>query len=768
MTRRPLCTLALLIVAGLLSFPELVHAQRTATLRGFVVGADDGQALQGVNIAVRDMAGELVSGTATDLDGLYIILNLPAGRYAVVSSYIGYATQTDTLDLAEGEIRTHNIDLTPDTEALDEVLVESERLAGAARVTAGQQAVRPADIELVPSPDVSGDLINYLTTLPGIVSTGDRGGQLFIRGGEPSQNLVLLDGMILYQPFHILGFYSAFPSDVLNQADVYAGGFGSRFWGRLASVIDVQTRNGNKNRFSGVFTAAPFVSSAMVEGPVVPGKLSALVSARQSVIDIVGIDRMLGEDLPYEFGDIFAKVHGVINENNQFSVSGIWTHDRGRLGLPRDGVPPDEIRWSNQGISGRYLVLPRTFPVRAEALFAVSRLTTELGPADAPTRSSTIEGFKASVDISYFGKRLDVNAGLHAQTPLPESQLGGLFQNVRSSRDVVGQVAFYLEPEFTIFNSLRIRPGLLVQHYRSHPFPFYEPRLRMVYTAGKHEISGAAGVYHQEIIGLNDRRDATSIFTVWTAIPSPRDDSRGVDVREGRIPQAIHGILGYRVNPSPQVEFSIEGYYKQLDNLFVSEWTAFPRFTTRLQPAEGTSYGADARLELRLGSFYGYVNYGLSSTRYQAKQASLELWYGTEVLDFRPPHDRRHQINALASYTLGRTELSARWQFGSGLPYSRVLGFDGFILMDGMVDVFETEGNSRVIYEGPYRGILPTYHRLDLSAERKFFVSGAEITIVASVINAYDRSNLFYLDLFTSERVDQLPLVPTVGVKVAV
>ena len=768
MSRRKLVLLPLLLALLGLVLPDVSFGQRSASLRGFVVGADDGQALQGVNVAVRDMDGALVSGTATDLDGLYVITDLPAGRYAVRATYIGYRAAGDTLDLADGEIRTFNIELEVDTEDLDEVLVESERMAGAARVTAGQQAVRPADIEMVPAPDVSGDLINYLTTLPGIVSTGDRGGQLFIRGGEPTQNLVLLDGMILYQPFHILGFYSAFPSDVLNQADIYAGGFGSRFWGRLSSVIDVQTRNGNKNGYSGVFTVAPFVSSAMVEGPILPGKISALVSARQSVIDIVGTDKFLGEDLPYNFGDVFAKVHGVINENNQFSLSGIWTHDRGRLGLPRNGVEPDEIRWSNQGIAGRYLVLPRTFPVRAEALFSLSRLDTEVGPADEPTRRSTIEGFKASVDVSYFGNRFDVNAGLHAQTPLPESELGGLFQNIRASRDVVGEVAFYVEPEFTLFGRLRVRPGLLVQHYRSHPFPFYEPRLRMVYSAGIHEISAATGVYHQEIIGLNDRRDATSVFTVWSAIPSPRDDSRGVDVRQGRIPQAIHGILGYRITPSPKVELAVEGYFKELDNLFVAEWTAYPRFTTRLQPAEGRSYGADARLELRLGAFYGYLNYGLSSTRYQGKQESLELWYGSEELDFRPPHDRRHQVNALISYTLGRTELSARWQFGSGLPYSRVLGFDGFIMMDGMVDFFEVEGNQRVIYEGPYLGVLPTYHRLDLSAERRFYVGRAEITVVGSVINAYDRRNLFYLDLFTGQRADQLPLIPTLGIKVAV
>lgn len=748
--------------------PGDAAAQRNAMFRGFVLDSDDRQPLQNVNIVLRDASGDFAGGAATDPEGLFVITGLAPGRYSLAATYVGYVAVADTLELGAGEIRTYNIALQPDMEALQEVLVESERLAGAARVTAGQQSVRPRDIEMVPAPDVSGDLVAYLTTLPGVVTTGDRGGQLFIRGGEPTQNLVLLDGIVLYQPFHILGFYSAFPSEVLSQADVYAGGFGTRFWGRLSSVIDVQTRQGNKNRFNGVFTAAPFVSSAMVEGPIVSGSVSALVSVRQSVIDVIGTEALLGEDLPYKFGDVFAKVHGVINENNQFSLSGIWTHDSGRLGLPRNGVEPDEIRWSNAGVAGRYLVLPRALPVRAEALFSVSRLVSEVGPADNPSRSSTIDGFKASVDVSYFSRRMDIHAGLHAQTPIPESRLGGLFQNVRASRDVVGQVAFYVEPEFTLLGGLRTRPGLLIQHYRSRPFPFYEPRLRIVYASGVHEFSGAAGLYHQEIVGLNDRRDATSVFTVWSAIPTEGNDSRGVDVREGLIPRAIHGILGYRTNPSPQVELAVEGYFKSYDNLFVAEWTAFPRLTTRLQAAEGETIGADARLELRRGAFYGYVNYGLSSTRYRAKQASLPLWYGTEELDFRPPHDRRHQANVMASYTFGRTEVSARWQFGSGLPYSRVLGFDGFVLMDGAIDLFETDGSRRVIYEAPYRGVLPTYHRLDVSAERRFFVKGAEITVVGSLINAYDRRNLYYLDLFTGARADQLPMIPTIGVKVAV
>ena len=136
-------------------------------------------------------------------------------------------------------------------------------------------------------------------------------------------------------------------------------------------------------------------------------------------------------------------------------------------------------------------------------------------------------------------------------------------------------------------------------------------------------MSVAAGLYHQEIVGINDRRDATSAFTAWAAVPL------------GEVPQAFHMILGYRNRLTTGLEVAVEGYYKRLLNLYIAEWTAFPRLTTRLQQADGRVYGLDFRLELRQPHFYGYINYGLSSVQYNARQASLALWYGTETLPFR-------------------------------------------------------------------------------------------------------------------------------------
>jgi hypothetical protein len=152
--------------------------------------------------------------------------------------------------------------------------------------------------------------------------------------------------------------------------------------------------------------------------------------------------------------------------------------------------------------------------------------------------------------------------------------------------------------------------------------------------------------------------------------------------------------------------------------------------------------------------------------RYSAKQEALELWYGSSELDFRPAHDRRHQVNAVASLDLRPFDIDVRWQFGSGLPYNRALGFDGFMIVDGDLDVFSDPGNRRVIYEEPYNGILPTYHRLDITIERDLILPGsARLKVLAGVVNMYDRQNLFYLDVFTLRRVDQLPFIPTFGLK---
>ena len=745
----------LIYLLAVLALPASVLGQ-TATVRGFVQDDSNGEALFGVNVILTGADGS-VSGAATDNEGFYIVRQLEPGTYQLRATYIGFDPYEETIVLGAGEILTKNFAIAQDENVLDELVVEEEREGGAVNVNAGLQTIRPQDIDLIPSPDVSADLVNYLTTLPGVVASGDRGGQLFIRGGEPTQNLVQIDGMLLYQPFHIVGFYSAFPADIIKVSDVYAGGYGSKFGGRLSSVIDISTRNGNNRHFAGAVTLAPFVTTARIEGPLSKNNASFFVSARQSVIE-QGASKIIDQNLPFRFGDVFGKLHFGLGQNSQGSISGLRTFDRGVIGVAEeeadlDAPDQNQISWTNTAGGLRYILLPASLPMFAEVLLSYSELDQQFGPRDDPSRSTTVEEFGLTVNVKYFTGTSEIDWGLFLRNNALDNELGGQFQNVQGDKEFVTEAGIYIEPIVKATENLRIHPGLRLHAFPSKSETFVEPRLRVIFDQGRHKLSTALGIYHQEIVGLNDRRDAGNIYTAWTTAPLQN------------VPQAQHAIVGYSYSAANGIDVSLEGFYKKLSNLTIPEWSAFPRFSVNVQPADGTVQGFDARASYDRRWFNGFVSYGYSEVEYEATGESIAIWYGESRLPFNPAHDRRHQVAALANAQAAGFNLSVRWQYGSGLPFNESIGFDNYVLIDGNSDVRESSGTTRVLYGRPYTGRLPAYHRLDISLDKKFRINRGSVTLQASAINAYDRSNLFYFDLFTLDRSDQLPLIPSFGIK---
>ncbi len=731
---------------------------QSATLRGFVTSAESGEPLVGVNVILQG-DDDAFFGASTNSDGFYVISGIPGGAYRFSASYIGFATFRDSFALDPGEIVTRNLKLLLDQAALDEVAVVGRReTAGAARLTAGRQTIQARDLKLIPTPGLSADLANYLSTLPGVVSTGDRGGRLFIRGGGPTQNLDLLDGMMLFKPFHVLGFYSAFPASIINTADVYAGGYGPQFGGKLSSVIDINARNGNKQYFEMAASVDPFVAAARIEGPIVRGGVSVLASVRESLVEQVG-SAVAGRALPYRFADRFGKVHARLG-NSRVSVTGISTYDRTLTrGAASDTASGTQsaMSWRNDAIGGRLLVLPQTLPVAASVVVSTSRLHSESGPIDAADRTSEVARYEAKADVTHFLGPLNIHWGLMVRTTALGSELVGLYENLSTEKEYLTGAAAYVAPELKLGRGLMVKPGLRIQSFPSKRRFFLEPRLKVIWELGRHRFSGAWGIYHQEIVGLTSRRDIGALFTVWSSSPL------------GKVPEAMDVLAGWQGSLATWLDVSLEGYYKTLSNLFISEWSALPTPTTRLQSADGRVRGLDFRVEVSKDDFYGLLTYGLAHVTYNAKQSTLAIWYGAEELQFTPPHDRRHQVTLVGRYTLADVDVSVRWQFGSGLPYSQAAGFDGFIFMNRPINFFEEGPTPRIIYERPYNARLPAYHRLDISAERTFEVQEhVSLTLQAGLINAYNRPNLHYLDLFTLERVDQLPFVPTFGLKVAV
>ena len=723
-----------------------------ATVQGLVSDRATGGPLPGANVVLRALADTAdVRGAVTGRDGYYQLADVPPGRYDVRVSFVGYAAFGDTLNLAADEVATLSVRLAPGAEALDEVVVETE--GGAAEVEAGLQTVRPADLARIPTPDPSGDLAMYLQTIPGVVSVGDRGGQLFIRGGTPSQNLVLIDNMLVYQPFHIVGFFSAFPEDLVATADVYAGGFGARYSGRISSVIDVKMREGNKQRVQGAASVSPFLLSARLEGPIRRGEVSLIGSVRRSVIERVG-PGLLGRSLPLRFGDALLKLHGAPKDNSRYSVTALHTYDRGRIDPERSD---DQFSWNNVVVSGRYLSFPTEVPILFEVNSGISYVRNAVGSAVRPERTSSALRVSSEVNLTRFVGASKINGGFFARANWLSYALGEQFQALRANTDLVISAGGYLDAELAL-GRLHVNPGLAVGAY---PFTYgltLEPRLRAFWAPGEGalapEFSAAAGLYRQTVTGLQDERDAGSAFVAWVTSPL-----------ESRQPRAFHALLSWQQPLAPWLRFAVEGYYKRLNSLAVPIWSTIARFTTTLAPANGDVYGTDVRLEVQRRPFYFYASYGYAWTEYEAAQENFGVWFGEPTQRYHPPHDRRHQLNVVLSLDLGLFQTSARWQFGSGLPYTRPLGFDELIRLRPLPDVRRVYGTPRVLFEKPYQGRLPTYHRLDLSAERAFRLPGAALTLQAGLINAYDRTNLFYFDIFSVRRVDQLPLIPNLSLK---
>ncbi len=749
-----------LLVLGVLAASAFLAARpataQPATLRGFVSDAADGQPLIGATVAVTPLRDGDVRGTQTDTDGFYGVVGITPQRAAVRVAAAGYEARLDTLVLSPG-VRTYDVALEP--VAIGEAIVEGTGGRSSADVDAGFQRISPEDVRRVPAPDVSGDLANYIVSLSGVVTSGDRGGQLFIRGGEPTQNLVFLDGIPVFQPFHVLGFYSAFPADLLQTADLYAGGYDASYGGQISSVLDVTARTGNLRRVTASASVAPFVAGASLEGPIWRDRMSFLASARVSTVDLIAA-RYVSAPLPFDFGDLFGKLYFTASAKSRISVTALHTWDRGGIGDPDASVTaaarPDEVRYQNTGVGARYILLPSDVPLLASVQVSFANLNTELGPrgsADAALlRRSGRRRIDGTFDLTYILRRAQLKAGGFIYTNSLGSQLGGQFQNIETDGITFAEAGLYVQPEFT-FGGLRVSPGARLTTLPKQGQVFVEPRLRAAFETGPHRLSLAAGIYNQAVVGVSDRRDATSIFTAYTLAP---------DVLT---PRATHLIGGYRYRAGDWGELSIEGFTKGLDDLSVAEFTSIPRLTTNLISASGTAHGLDLRAEVRRRGALLQLNYGLSSVEYETVTVANEVRYGDPRFTYRPGHDRRHQATAIASIPAFGFTLAARFQFGSGLPYSRALGFDQFLFLNGTPDVYADPGTPRVIYERPFNALLPNYHRLDVTVERVFPLSVGRLTAQAGLLNAYDRANLFAYDIFTLRRVDQLPIVPTLGLR---
>ena len=730
------------VAAALCCVPVAATAQQ-ASILGIVADSGTGRPLEYVEVTLNT-GGPPAYRTLTDRNGFYQILGISAGTYTLRSRRVGYQGHEQIITLAAGEQRRVSVRLEQTAVALGAIVVTAEH--GAAVSDMGRQVVTPADVRLVPVPGGSGDLVTYLQTLPGVTTAGDRGGQLFVRGGTPAENLALVDGIPIYQPFHILGFFSVFPEDLVSSADFYSGGFGARYQGRTSSVLDVRLREGNPHGFRAMASVSPFITEALAEGPVKGATL--LASVRRSLVEETS-GTLLGATQPLTFESQLFKVSTTYRTNDRCSALALRTADRGRL-------DPEEqesrVTWNNLLFGVRCVTL-RPSGQLLEVHWGYTRSGSDAVARGSSRLHSSL--FRMQHDLHATGRigLIPVEAGYEIYLEAMTYDVSELLSSGTQGNDDVWGASVYAEPTVRIGSRIEVRPGVALI---ALPRAGVEPRLRVrwePFGRSKGVLEGALGVYRQNLVGISDLRDVSSVFVAWMKAPN------------GEPLEALQGMLGWQQPLGGGLRWSVDGYYKRLTGIPATVWSAVAQFTTRLGRADGKTLGADVRVEYSSPHLSAFLGYGYSWTLYEASQREFTTWFAEPVQSYHPAHDRRHQINTILSLDLGDFTASARWQFGSGLPFTRPIGFDEAV--DFARDLYKVEttlGTTRILLDKPFTGRLPLVHRLDLSLSRAFDVSFGQIHVQAGVINAYDRRNMFYYDLFTGRRLDQLPLAPYASV----
>ena len=714
---------------------------QSAVVGGTVTDADSGEPLPGANVTLAPTDTTLGDGEgrAATAEGAFLFPSIAPGRYVLRASSAGYEPALDTLDLAAGDRVERLIALRPDR--LGRVVVE----AGAAEaIQAGRIQIQAADIASLPGPDPAGDLLQALTFQPGVVALGDRGGQLTVRGGTPVQNLVLVDGVPLFQPFHIVGFYSAIPADVVGVADVWAGGYPARHGGRIASVVDVTTRNGSKRRVGGSMTLAPFLAALRLEGPIVPGDVSVLVSIRESAIERFG--DVLGRDFPFQFSDALGKVHAQLNPTTFLTGTVLRTSDVGDLTAASGGTA--RVGWENEGAAGRFFSISPAFAAAIDvgAFTSVYRSTFE--PEVGAPRESETRTFGGHFGYAYYLGPHTVRAGIGGQTFLFDYTFD---TNAPPVGENTTETHLFLDADLDLGRGVMVEPGLRVQAFPSQVrTTSVEPRGRVTWAYSETaSVSAAAGLYRQEIVGLTDQLDVGEGFIAW----APTLDGRP-------IPRAVHLLAGWQGQPTRSLRLSAEGYAKSLYNQ-VLLLTGRGRVLV-----DGSAVGVDVTAAWRRGPLSLDLVYGLSETTYTDTFRGGGGLPGEPraPVDYNPPHDRRHRVRAVLRYARGPWALGARAELASGRPYSQVVG--AYRELDPG-EGYETDpGDTTIILsETPYQALTPAYARLDLSAERRFPLGPAGLVVHGSLVNATNRANVYTFDLFRGERVDQFRIIPSVGLR---
>ena len=756
----------ILFVFIILSSLELFA--QTGTVRGFVYEETSGEPAMFSNIVLD---GTKIGGV-TDANGFFNLSKVPAGQYKLVVTYIGFESNEEIIEVKADKILDKKYYLSESSIQLNTVQLSAERQEAKTSVNTSVIKLTSKSLKKLPSIGGDPDIAQYLQVLPGVVFTGDQGGQLYIRGGAPIHNVVLLDGMILYNAFHSIGLFSVFDTDVIKTADVYTGGFNAEYGGRISSVVDIKTRDGNKKRLAGKVAASTFGSKLLLEGPLFKQKengssSSFILSSKTSYIDRTSktlYSYISNEGLPYSFLDIYGKASFTGSNGSKFNMFGFNFGD--------DVLYSSLVNysWNSYGFGSSFILIPSGSSMLVEGNFAFSNYDTEQTNVGAKPKLSSINGFNSGLDFTYFleGESqikygievLGFGNTLNFYTP----------SNILvDHNDNTTEFAGFVKYKY-VGTRLLLEPSVRYHSYTSLGESSFEPRLGLKYNLTENlRFKSAGGVFSQNLIAVNTGREVVNLFQGFISSTTNLPDELNGEDRSSFLQRAKHAIVGLEYDINDKWTVNVEAYVKDFNQLINLN-------RNKLYEDDENNFGISDELKKDFIVETGLAK-GLDFMfKYNDQRTSLWMVYSlgkvtrTDAFGTYLPHyNRTHNLNFVGSYVFGKDKswtIDARWNFGSGFPFTMTQGYYENMTFDQGIatDVTQSNDDLGILYADINTGQMPSYHRLDASLKKQIkFSKNNLFEVIFSITNIYDRANIFYYDQLTDSRIDQLPIMPSVG-----
>lgn len=743
------------LAACFLLFSITLIAQ-DATIRGVVLDEETGDPIIYANVYISGTS----NGVSTNLDGFYNITVSP-GTYRLVCDYLGYDSTVVEVTVVANQILNQSLTLKESSVQLSTVDVSARRDEARTEVKISSVTVTKKELKAIPATGGEADLAQYLQVLPGVVFTGDQGGQLYIRGGSPVQNRVLMDGMTIINPFHSIGFFSVFETEIIKNVEVLTGGFNAEYGGRISAVIDITTRDGNKKNLGGLVSVSPFQAKALIEGPIRKlddngNSVSYILTGKHSYINETSKTLYSYIDtagLPFSYTDLYGKVSFNGGNGSKLNLFGFNYTDRVNYTNVAD------LGWVSNGVGLDFTVIPGTSKMIIGGKFTYSNYDIQILEDDSKPRSSEIGGFLAGLDFTYYGDNSEFKYGFNVTGNRTDFQFTNLFGNTINETQNTTELAGFMKFRKSL-DKLIIEPSIRFQYYAALSEATFEPRLGVKLNASdRFRLKFAGGYYTQDLISAVNEQDIVNLFVGFISAPSDVAQPNSTVDAESRLQKSIHAIGGIEFDISDKLELNIEPYFKAFPQLISlnrnKQNVSDPNFITET----GSARGIDFLLQYRSNNIFVWTAYSLGYVR----RNDGEQEYPTHF-------DRRHNANFILSYKFGRNdnwESSVRWNFGTGFPFTLTQGFYNNLPFSNGIDsdIIGDNGNLGIIYsEDRNSGRLPVYHRLDASIKYIYeFSRSSQLEITGSLTNVYNRENIFYFDRVEYERVNQLPIIPSIG-----